>query len=125
MNSITIAGRIGQDASTRQAGENTVTKFSVADGRKVKGEEITTWWNCEIWGKRGVALEQYLTKGSMVTVVGVASIRTYQKDGETKFSADCNVNEIALQGGKQDGGNRAPSRQEPANDFADDGIPDF
>jgi single-strand DNA-binding protein len=137
LNIITIAGRIGQDATTRQAGDTTVTKFSVADDQKVKGEKHTTWWNCELWGNRGTALEPYLTKGSNVTVAGTAMIRTYQKDGETKVSADCKVSEIALQGGGQESGNTsssgsrggAPQRERPAkateaaNDFASDDIP--
>lgn len=127
MNIITIAGRIGQDASTRNVGDTTVTTFSVADDQKVKGEKVTTWWNCSIWGARGTALEQYLTKGSNVTIAGTASIRTYTKDGETKASAECKVTEVALQGGRQEStpSARQPQRQQPttADDFDSDSIP--
>lgn len=130
MNIITIAGRIGQDATTREVGDSTVTSFSVADDQKVKGEKVTTWWNCSIWGARGVALEQYLTKGSNVTVAGTASIRSYTKDGEGKFSAECKVSEVALQGGKPQEGGTSSARQAPKvtrrdePEFDDsDGIP--
>lgn len=124
MNIITIAGRIGQDASTRNVGDTTVTTFSVADDQKVKGEKVTTWWNCSIWGARGTALEQYLTKGSNVTIAGTASIRTYTKDGETKASAECKVTEVALQGGRQEttASARQPQRQPVADDL-DSEIP--
>lgn len=140
MNSISIPGRIGQDATTRQVGDTTVTTFSVADDQKVKGEKVTTWWNCSIWGARGQALEQYLTKGSTVCVVGVASLRQYEKNGEARVSAECKVSEIALLGKGQEGrgggagGSRggAPQRERPQratapapdpDEFADDDIP--
>lgn len=128
MNTITIAGRIGQDATTRQFGDSSVTSFSVADEQKVKGEKTTTWWNCAIWGARGTALEQYLTKGSTVCVSGTASFRQYEKSGETRVSAECKVTEIALLGGRPEGdtGRReAPQRQAHTNDFTDDDLPPF
>lgn len=122
MNFITIAGRVGQDATTRTVGDTTVTSFSVADDQKVKGEKITTWWTCSIWGARGEALKQYLTKGNSVTVAGVATIRQYEKDGQYKFSPECKVQEIALQGSKPQG-QRAPAQRD--EQFTDDDLPDF
>jgi single-strand DNA-binding protein len=139
MNITTIAGRIGQDASTREVGETTVTSFSVADDYRGKaGAKETRWWNCSLWGARGTALEQYLTKGASVTVAGEAGVRIYTKDGETKASLECRVSEIALQGGRQESGNTsssggrggAPQRERPTkatdapkDDFASDDIP--
>lgn len=127
MNVITIPGRIGQDATTRQVGDTTVTTFSVADDQKVKGEKHTTWWNCSIWGARGVALEQYLTKGSTVCVTGSASFRQYEKSGESRVSAECKVSEIALLGGRQDAAEKqerqAPKREASPAEVADDDIP--
>lgn len=135
MNITTIAGRIGQDASTREVGETTVTSFSVADDYRGKaGAKETRWWSCSLWGARGTALEQYLTKGASVTVAGEAGCRVYTKDGETRASLECRVLEVSLQGGRQEsgnsgGGNRnAPQRDrkaEPAGgaDSSDDDIP--
>lgn len=138
MNSISIPGRIGQDATTRTVGDSTVTSFSVADDQKIRGEKVTTWWNCSIWGNRGTALEPYLTKGSTVCVVGTASFRQYEKSGEQRVSAECKVSEIALLGkgqvqaqatgtprgeAPQRAARPAPSTTAPAEDFADDDIP--
>lgn len=97
-NTIIIPGRIGKDAETKQVGDTTVTKFSVADDNHVKGEKVTTWWECSMWGPRGEKLAQYLTKGSAVTVVGTASFRQYEKDGQSRVSAECRVGEITLLG---------------------------
>lgn len=134
MNITTIAGRIGQDAKTSEVGDTTVTTFSLADDYRTKGGKETRWWNCKLWGARGTALEQYLTKGAQVTVAGEASVRTYDKDGETKVSLECRVSEISLQGGGQasgGGGERtqrqarpAPARGNPEpSDFDDPAIP--
>src|SRR3546814_16653711 len=77
------------------------------------------WWNCSLWGARGTALEQYLSKGSNVTVAGVASFRSYEKNGETRTSAECKVSEIPLQGGKSEGGTSS-ARQAPSNPRRDE-----
>lgn len=118
MNTITIPGRIGKDATTRNVGDTTVTTFPVADDQKIKGEKVTTWWNCNLWGARGTALEPYLKKGGVVCVSGTASFRQYEKDGESRVSPECKVSEITLLGGGEGGssGTRggAPNRERPA-----------
>lgn len=94
----TISGNLGGNAETKQVGTDSVTTFSVASSRKVKGEEKTTWARCNLWGKRGEALSQYLTKGTPVTVIGDLSTSQYEKDGTTRFSLDIRVSDIKLQG---------------------------
>lgn len=124
-----VAGNIGKDAQTRTAGDTTVTGFSVASSRKDKksGKEITTWVNCSLWGQRGEALEQYLTKGKSVTVLGELTTREYEKDGETRTSIECRVSDVKLQGGKNDGGSSGGGRQSDnsgtGNTGDDDDIP--
>lgn len=93
MNSITIVGNLTRDAQTRQAGGGTVTAFSVAENKKVKGEDATIFYDCSMWGERGERIAQYLTKGGQVTVVGeLQPIR--EKDG--KFYIDIRVNDVSL-----------------------------
>lgn len=103
MNVITIAGRLGKDAEIRTtSGGKSVASFSVADDQgRDKG---AIWWNCQLWGERGEKLAQYLRKGSQVTVSGTVSEREY----EGKKYYDVRVNDVALQGGRQDGEAPAP-----------------
>jgi single-strand DNA-binding protein len=110
---ITIAGKLGRDAETRQAGQDTVTSFSVAvDERGRNGEKTTHWFDVSIWGKRGQALGPHLTKGSAVCVVGDFGTRTYQaKDGTTKTSLTVRCSEITLLGGKSNSERSEPQRQ--------------
>lgn len=122
MQTITIAGRIGRDAETRstQTGD-TVTGFTVAVDQRDGKSRSTNWWRVSLWGKRGEALAQYLTKGGSVTVSGEFSLSEY----EGKPQLNIRANEIALQGGKQDGAAPSKSRSDepaPADDL-DDNVP--
>lgn len=94
-----LAGNLGKDAELREAGETVVCSFSVATNRKVKGEKVTTWVRCSLWGARGEGLAQYLTKGQKVAVTGELSTREY--DG--KFYVECRVDEVTLLGSASNG----------------------
>ena len=102
MNFITISGGLGRDAELKYLNNgDPICSFSVADSQgRDKG---TIWWNCTLFGKRGEALAQYLTKGQSVTVVGTITEREWQdKEGSKRKSMDVRVSEIALQGGRKD-----------------------
>lgn len=83
MISVTVVGNVGRSAESRDAGNTTVTKFSVASSRKQKdGTQDTTWLQAKIFGRRGESLCQYITKGSRVALVG--ELRTFEaRDGTT------------------------------------------
>jgi single-strand DNA-binding protein len=103
MQTITIAGRLGRDAELRntQSGD-AVCNFSVAVDVRQGREKVTNWWRVSLWGKRAEALNQYLTKGASVTVMGEFSLTEY----EGKPQLNIRANEIALLGGGQQDGQR-------------------
>lgn len=119
MQTITIAGRIGRDAELRTTqGGDAVCGFTVAVDTRQGRDKVTNWWRVSLWGKRGEALSQYLTKGASVTVIGEFSLGEY--DGKPQLNV--RASEIALQGGKPDGAQqrqREPER--PVADPYDDG----
>lgn len=120
---ITVAGKLGSDATTRQVGADSVTSFSVASDSKVKGEKVTTWVRAQVWGKRGEALAQYLIKGQSVTIAGIGSLRSYvNKDGKSVTDLEIKVSDVALMGGSKQGANRAPTKQSAAYN-SDEEIP--
>lgn len=96
----TIAGNIGKDAQTRNAGQTTVTGFNVAVEQRGKEGKKTQWIGCSLWGKRGDALVSYLTKGTRVAVAG--ELTTREHEGKTYL--DLNVSDVTLMGGGQGGG---------------------
>jgi single-strand DNA-binding protein len=118
MNNLTIAGNIGRDAELRRLQDGTpVAQFSVAvsNGKDKQGNRRdSTWFDCSLWGKRGEALSQYLTKGGKVAVSGLVSARAH----ESKAYLQLRVNEITMLGGGSDN----QPRQEPAkqDDFGDE-----
>lgn len=112
MKSITIAGRLTKDATTREAGSDKVTGFSVAVDDRSGKEKSTLFFDCSMWGKRGETLAQYLTKGSSVTVSGDLGTREYE--GKTYLTV--RVNDVTLQGGKASGGETSA----PAHHAIDD-----
>lgn len=118
-----VIGNLGGDAETKQVGQDSVTEFSVATTRKVRQEKVTTWVRCGMWGKRGEAVRQYLTKGTSVTVIGELSVREFESKGEKRFAVECRVGELALQGSKQGGQERGSHDRSPANTNDDDGLP--
>lgn len=96
MKNLTIAGRLTKDATTREAGSDKVTGFSVAVDDRQGKEKSTLFFDCSMWGKRGETLAQYLVKGSQVTVSGDLGTREYE--GKTYLTL--RANDVTLQGGK-------------------------
>lgn len=89
MQKIFIVGRLGREPEMRYtpSGQQ-VTNFSVATDRRYTdrdGEKqtVTTWFNCEVWGKLAEVCNEYLHKGNMVNIVGrMKEPRCYQsQDG--------------------------------------------
>jgi len=120
MKTITIAGNIGRDAVTRKTQNgDSVTGWTVAVEDRQGRDKRTIWFDCSLWGSRGEALAQYLTKGSKVAVAGELSTREHEGKTYLTIRAD----QITLMGGGQD-------RQEPRQEHApaqrnalDDEIP--
>ena len=123
MQSITIAGKLGKDAElkTTQGGDQ-VLSFSVAVDQRNGREKSTNWYRVSLWGKRGESLAPYLLKGASVTVIGEFSLSEY--DGKQQLNV--RANEIALQGGRSEAGQRqerAPAKQDAGwggDDLSDD-----
>ncbi|SEN50356.1 single-strand binding protein [Paracoccus alcaliphilus] len=98
MKNLTIAGGIGKDAVTRTTqGGDKVTGFSVAVEERNGQDKRTLWFDCSLWGRRGEALAQYLTKGTRVTVSG--DLSTHEHEGRTYLTV--RANDVTLQGGGQ------------------------
>jgi single-strand DNA-binding protein len=111
---LTATGRLGRDAELRQlASGDSILSFSVGADTGYGAKKTTEWLDCSIFGKRGEALAQHLTKGSSVTVIGEFGKRVYQgKDGKEVTATTVKVMEVALQGGGQE---RQQSYQAPAS----------
>ena len=109
MNTVTIVGRVGRDASEDfRAFDSGKTKarFSVAVNRwdtKTKAE-VTDWYNIEIWDKQAEFAAEYVKKGRLVVIDGaIANNRWMDKTTKTeKESYFIRANTIRLLGSKKD-----------------------
>lgn len=141
MNNWNFTGNLGRDAESRfTPGGDAVVQFSVGVKSGFGDKATTTWARCAMWGKRGEAVAQYLTKGQLVGISGEVTMREFtNKEGVSKSSLEVRVNDLTLLGGKgeQSGDrstsapaqNRAPSASRPAQsnsgsfDDLDDSLP--
>ena len=102
-NSISFVGRLGRDAEIKQIGDSSVCKFSVASDVGFGDKKITNWFFCDLWGKRGDALCQYLAKGTQVFIIGTLTIK--EKDGKTYVGVKVNeVEMLSKSNGNQNSG---------------------
>lgn len=138
MASVSIVGRLTRDAELKytNSGE-AVCHFTLAtDARVKKGDqwvEEPSFWEVDLWGKRGESLNQYLTKGQLLGVSGPVRIEKSEYQGKEYTRAKVNASDIQLLGGKRsEGGNssggshsaEAPAKKDEAqaggDDFTDD-----
>lgn len=114
MNKISATGRLAADSELRftQDGKPVIS-FRLASGVGFGDKKTTNWFNCTGFGKRWEGLANHLSKGSQVTVFGTLTMREWKtKEGEMRLSPDINLDDISLQGGKQEG--KMPDWKEPA-----------
>lgn len=111
MSTLIVTGRVGRDGEIRTLQDGTkVLSFSVADDIGFGEKKKTQWISCALFGKRAESVGPYVTKGSLVEVVGSPSVNTYE--GKNGFKADLQVRvmELNLKG--------KPSEDRPVADRA-------
>ena len=142
MNNWNFTGHCAADAETRYSKSgDAIVSFSVAVKSGFGDKATTTWARCSMFGNRGTAVSEFLTKGQLVGVCGEVTLREYdKKDGSKGASLEVRVNDLTLLGRRdsdaQHSAPAAPSRQAaPARpqqsggaqggfgDFGDDDIP--
>jgi len=95
-----------KDAELRRTNSgDSVLSFSVAvdQGKDKNGQKRDAkWYDASLWGKRADSLQNYITKGTKLTLQGRPTAREYQG----KVYMGIAVNELTFQGGSQQGGNQ-------------------
>jgi len=113
MQQITLVGHLGTDAEVKNLGTTQVINFNLAVTEKVKNENVTTWYKCAQFTNT-VAIAPYLTKGSLIGVMGRPEIETYQgSDGILRANLKCIVREIKLYSSTKE--RTAATQQAPQN----------
>lgn len=89
LNSCSFTGRLTKDAEVVTVGAKgtQITKFSMANNTGFGTYARTNFFNVQIWGKAGVAVSQYLTKGKQVAVTGVLENNKWQDQNGASHDA--------------------------------------
>ena len=106
MNNVVLVGRAGQDPDMKYFDSGKVkTSFSIAVSRwdsKVK-ENVTDWFNVELWDKAAEVAGEYVKKGKLVAIDGKLTANKWQDaSGATKERFIIRGNNMRLLGGKND-----------------------
>ena len=101
MQTLHIAGNVGNVKEIKSVGDDKVLNFSIAvdNGKDRNGEKREpTWYDCALWGKRAESLAPYIAKGSKLAVSGRPTVRAH----EGKAYLCCTVSELTFMSSKQD-----------------------
>lgn len=73
VNACVIGGRLTRDAETKNVGAKgtALTKFGLANNTGFGQYAKSQFFEVQLWGQRGTAIQHYLSKGQAVIVVGV------------------------------------------------------
>ena len=118
---IILIGNLGNDPELRHTASGTpVCSFRMAVNKTwttPEGEkkEKTVWFRVTTWQKQAEIVNQYLTKGRQVMVIGeVEEASTYEnKAGEMAASLEVTAREVKFLGGPSEG-DGAPAGRQPA-----------
>jgi single-strand DNA-binding protein len=138
---VTLIGRLGADVEERaMPNGQPVANFRVATSEKWKDKqtgdmkELTEWHSVVAFGRTAEIARQYLSKGSLVCVLGRLRTRKYQdKQGNDRYSTEVITDRLSMLGSRSGGADSGTAREARAmaapqstggtTDFADDDIP--
>lgn len=99
LNNCTFIGRCTRDAEMQVIGQKgtSLVKWAIANNTGFGQYENTNFINCQMWGKRGEGIMQYLKKGKQIAVAGVFENKKWTgNDGVQHDSWTLTVEQVTL-----------------------------
>lgn len=100
---IAITGNVGQVELRFTPAGAPVLNGSVAVNRRRFNKQTNTWedagtdWHrFALWGERGEAAAEVITKGTRVVVIGQLESRDFEKDGQKRTAWEIRADEIGI-----------------------------
>lgn len=104
MNKICLLGRLTKDLELKQAGEMSVTKFTLAVNRRFKNDEAD-FINCTAFGKTATTMVNFLEKGRQIGVEGRIQTGSYKNnEGVMVYTTEVIVDGFYFADGKKSQG---------------------
>ena len=93
LNKVQLIGFLGADPELRRSNDSDAiarANIATSESWKKDGEkhEKTEWHRVEFFGKLAEIVGEYLKKGSLVYVEGRLQTRSWDKDGETRYTTE-------------------------------------
>lgn len=112
-NVVIIVGRLTRDAELKYTNSGAaISNLSIANTKSRKqGDqwvEETNFFEATLFGRQGEALNQYLQKGTQVSLTGELDYQSWEKDGQKRSKVVIKVNNIQLLGGKSNNSQQNP-----------------
>lgn len=104
INKVILIGRLGADPEVKTVtGGNNVARLSVATSenwtdREGQKQERTEWHRIVVWGKLAEICGKYLAKGRQVYVEGRLQTRSWEDNGQKKYSTEIVANTVQFLG---------------------------
>ena len=115
LNKVFLMGNLTRDPEIRYTPSGAaVCNFGMAINRQWKtpdGEsrKETCFVDCQMWGRRGEVIAEYLRKGSPIFVEGHLRFEEWERDGQRRSRLRVNVDNFEFLGGRGgDGGSGGP-----------------
>jgi single-strand DNA-binding protein len=132
VNKVIIVGRLGADPETRQVGNGgTVARLSVATSenwvdKEGQKQERTEWHRVVVWGKLAEICGRHLAKGRQVYIEGRLQTRSWEDQGQKKYSTEIVASTVQFLGGPNERAeagsyNSTPARSGTQRPTAEDG----
>ena len=93
-NQVQLIGNLGKDPEAKATVNSHVCRLSVATSYKFKDNETVEWNSVVCWGKLAELCGRHLSKGSQVFVQGRLQTRSWEKDGQTKYTTEIVATEV-------------------------------
>jgi single-strand DNA-binding protein len=121
VNMAIVVGFVGDTPriNTTQSGRK-MASFSVATTEKgyttqggVTYPDRTEWHNIVCWGKTAEVVERFVHKGSQLYVQGKMRTRSYEKDGQTRYTFEIECETLQLLDRRNDGQGQPQAAYQP------------
>ena len=105
MNKVILMGRLAREPEVRYSQGTeplAIARYTLAVNRRFKqqGEPEADFIPCVALGKSGEFAEKYFRKGQLVAVTGRLQVRSWDKDGERRWTTEVIIEEQYFAEGK-------------------------
>lgn len=116
MNKVILMGRLTKKPEVRYSQGTealAIARYTLAVNRRFKrqGEPEADFINCVAFGKAGEFAEKYFKKGQLVSIVGRLQVRSWDKDGERRWTTEVIVEEQYFAESKKESEESKPAEQ--------------